>query len=95
MIMARRKLPGQRARVGSAERKRWPRSAFLRPGARKYPVVERRGGKLVRTERAAGAARKRAILQKNKAVEREARTLENRFRRRRGAKPISAPKWSK
>jgi len=92
--MTRRILPGQRAKAGSAERRKWSKNAFLRPGSRTYPVVERRGGRLVRTERAAGAARRRAILQRNKPVERDARALENRFRRARGVKPIAAPRWS-
>jgi len=75
-------------RVGSKERQKMPRHAFLVPSQRKYPYKVKRGGRWVVSERGLMAAYRRAIMQGNTSVRNSAARKLNTIRKRQGKKPV-------
>jgi len=75
-------------KVGSKRREQMPRSAFLVPSQRKYPYKVKRGDRWVESPQGLMAAYRRAILQGNQSVKRQAQARLNKIRKRQGKPPI-------
>lgn len=75
-------------RVGSEEREKMPRSAFLDPEGRRYPFKVKRNGEWVESEEGLMAAYRRAIIQGETDIRDKALARLNRIRRKKGKEEL-------
>ncbi|MCL2391969.1 MAG: hypothetical protein FWC66_05095 [Oscillospiraceae bacterium] len=78
--------------VGSKARGNMPRSAFLKPGVRKYPYKVMRGGRWVASEKGLMAAYRRANQQRDRATAQAALRRLNPMRKKQGKKTLPLSK---